>query len=145
MAEEVRLNSMVPKRMFFTKGMGIHRNKLQSFELALREAGIEIGDDQFFFKRLAAPDDLACLIDDQAAPIEDQFVLAADHIRVRHDHLIVPRSRGKHAFPRSALAYMERRRVDFDDDYSPRSGQRVGRPVMKPDVFANINSNIDFI
>jgi arginine decarboxylase len=27
--------------MFFTKGMGFHRNKLQSFELALRDAGIE--------------------------------------------------------------------------------------------------------
>ena len=32
---------MVPKRMFFTKGIGKHRDKLQSFELALREAGIE--------------------------------------------------------------------------------------------------------
>ncbi|MBC8183836.1 arginine decarboxylase, pyruvoyl-dependent [candidate division KSB1 bacterium] len=27
--------------MFFTKGVGYHRNKLQSFELALRDAGIE--------------------------------------------------------------------------------------------------------
>lgn len=27
--------------MFFTKGIGYHRNKLQSFELALREAGVE--------------------------------------------------------------------------------------------------------
>jgi arginine decarboxylase len=31
----------VPKMMFFTKGVGYHRNKLQSFELALRDAGIE--------------------------------------------------------------------------------------------------------
>lgn len=31
----------VPKRVFFTKGVGKHRNKLQSFELALRKAGIE--------------------------------------------------------------------------------------------------------
>ena len=31
----------VPKKMFFTKGVGHHRNKLQSFELALRNAGIE--------------------------------------------------------------------------------------------------------
>jgi len=28
--------------MFFTKGVGHHQNKLQSFELALRNAGIEI-------------------------------------------------------------------------------------------------------
>ncbi len=33
---------IVPNRMFFTKGVGYHKNKLQSFELALRDAGIEI-------------------------------------------------------------------------------------------------------
>jgi len=31
---------MIPKEVFFTKGMGIHREKLQSFEMALRQAGI---------------------------------------------------------------------------------------------------------
>jgi len=31
----------VPKELFFTNGVGKHRNKLQSFELALRDAGIE--------------------------------------------------------------------------------------------------------
>lgn len=31
--------TLVPRHMFFTKGVGFHRNKLQSFELALREAG----------------------------------------------------------------------------------------------------------
>ncbi|HHL39178.1 MAG TPA: arginine decarboxylase, pyruvoyl-dependent [Deltaproteobacteria bacterium] len=31
----------VPKRVFFTKGVGIHREELHSFELALRDAGIE--------------------------------------------------------------------------------------------------------
>lgn len=35
------MSSWVPKEMFFTKGVGHHRNKLQSFELALRAAGIE--------------------------------------------------------------------------------------------------------
>ena len=33
--------SIVPSKMFFTKGVGHHKNKLQSFELALRNAGIE--------------------------------------------------------------------------------------------------------
>jgi arginine decarboxylase len=33
---------MVPKRVFFTKGVGKHKHELQSFELALRSAGIEI-------------------------------------------------------------------------------------------------------
>jgi arginine decarboxylase len=32
---------IIPNKMFFTKGVGYHRNKLQSFELALRDAGIE--------------------------------------------------------------------------------------------------------
>jgi arginine decarboxylase len=32
--------NFVPKRLFFTRGVGVHREKLQSFELALRDAGI---------------------------------------------------------------------------------------------------------
>jgi arginine decarboxylase len=32
---------MIPTKMFFTKGVGVHKNRLASFELALREAGIE--------------------------------------------------------------------------------------------------------
>lgn len=32
---------MIPTRVFFTKGVGVHKDKLGSFELALREAGIE--------------------------------------------------------------------------------------------------------
>jgi len=31
---------MVPKKIFFTKGVGKHRERLTSFELALRDAGI---------------------------------------------------------------------------------------------------------
>ena len=33
-------NSHVPKKVFFTKGVGTHKDKLTSFELALRDAGI---------------------------------------------------------------------------------------------------------
>ncbi|RPI34276.1 MAG: arginine decarboxylase, pyruvoyl-dependent [Nitrospiraceae bacterium] len=32
---------MIPRQIFFTKGVGIHKDKLASFELALRKAGIE--------------------------------------------------------------------------------------------------------
>jgi arginine decarboxylase len=32
---------MVPQKIFFTKGVGKHKEKLQSFEAALRNAGIE--------------------------------------------------------------------------------------------------------
>ncbi len=35
---------LVPKEVFFTKGVGRHKNRLQSFELALRHAGIEKGN-----------------------------------------------------------------------------------------------------
>lgn len=32
---------MIPKKIFFTKGVGVHKDKLSSFELALRNAGVE--------------------------------------------------------------------------------------------------------
>ena len=32
---------MIPTKLFFTKGVGVHKDKLASFELALRNAGIE--------------------------------------------------------------------------------------------------------
>lgn len=34
------MDDMVPKRIFFTKGVGKHRHNLESFEAALRDAGI---------------------------------------------------------------------------------------------------------
>ncbi len=36
-----RRNLLVPKKLFFTKGVGTHKVELRSFELALRDAGIE--------------------------------------------------------------------------------------------------------
>ena len=35
------MTQLIPTKMFFTKGVGHHRNKLQSFEIALRNCGIE--------------------------------------------------------------------------------------------------------
>jgi len=32
---------MIPEKIFFTKGVGVHKDKLASFEAALRNAGIE--------------------------------------------------------------------------------------------------------
>jgi arginine decarboxylase len=32
---------MTPKKVFFTKGVGVHKDRLSSFEVALRKAGIE--------------------------------------------------------------------------------------------------------
>jgi len=32
---------MIPSKIFFTKGVGVHKDKLASFELALRVAGVE--------------------------------------------------------------------------------------------------------
>ena len=32
---------LVPRKLFFTRGVGVHREELHSFELALRAAGIE--------------------------------------------------------------------------------------------------------
>ena len=36
----MELTDFVPKKLFFTKGVGTHKDKLTSFELALRDAGI---------------------------------------------------------------------------------------------------------
>jgi len=35
------LEPLVPRKLFFTKGVGTHKEELRSFELALRDAGIE--------------------------------------------------------------------------------------------------------
>jgi len=35
------MTDMIPSKVFFTKGVGVHKDKLASFELALRDAGIE--------------------------------------------------------------------------------------------------------
>src|SRR5512146_2354022 len=35
-------SKMIPKAFFFTKGVGKHKEQLQSFELALRDAGIQM-------------------------------------------------------------------------------------------------------
>ena len=32
---------MIPTKMFFTKGVGVHKDKLVAFEQALRKANIE--------------------------------------------------------------------------------------------------------
>jgi arginine decarboxylase len=40
--ENVSIEVMIPTKMFFTKGVGVHKDKLASFELALRMAGIEV-------------------------------------------------------------------------------------------------------
>jgi len=36
-----RVTAMVPQKIFLTKGVGKHKEKLRSFEAALRKAGIE--------------------------------------------------------------------------------------------------------
>ena len=37
----MRMEEMVPKGIFLTRGVGVHRHRLNSFELALRDGGIE--------------------------------------------------------------------------------------------------------
>jgi arginine decarboxylase len=39
--EKIAMTTLVPSKVFFTKGVGSHREELRSFELALRAAGIE--------------------------------------------------------------------------------------------------------
>ena len=41
-------DDFMPKECFFTKGVGRHAQKLMSFELALRDAGIQLRDTASF-------------------------------------------------------------------------------------------------
>ena len=38
--EDLLANSFIPTKVFFTRGVGIHRQKLQSYEMALRKSGM---------------------------------------------------------------------------------------------------------
>lgn len=40
-SQAVAANKLLPKKVFFTRGVGRHKDALVSFELALRDAGIE--------------------------------------------------------------------------------------------------------
>ena len=39
--QQTQLYKLVPTKVFFTKGVGTHKEELRSYELALRDAGIE--------------------------------------------------------------------------------------------------------
>ena len=39
--QALQLGKLVPAKVFFTKGVGTHKEELRSYELALRDAGIE--------------------------------------------------------------------------------------------------------
>jgi arginine decarboxylase len=41
MSDLAQASPLIPKKAFFTKGLGRHKEKLTSFEMALRDAGIE--------------------------------------------------------------------------------------------------------
>ena len=41
LSQLIREDAIVPKKIFFTKGVGVHKERLGSFEMALRMAGIE--------------------------------------------------------------------------------------------------------
>ena len=40
LGKRVTPKNLIPKKIFLTKGIGIHKEKLASFELSLRDAGI---------------------------------------------------------------------------------------------------------
>lgn len=35
------MSNLVPRKLFFTRGVGVHKEELRSYELALRDAGVE--------------------------------------------------------------------------------------------------------
>lgn len=98
------MKGFVPQRVFFTKGVGRHKEKLQSFEMALRDAGIarynlvrvssifppccEIINKATGTKLLHAGEIVFCVLYDNATNEPHRLVAASVGLAIpkNHDH-----------------------------------------------------------
>lgn len=92
----------VPKETFFTQGVGVHKEKLMSFELALRDAGIEkqnlvrvssiyptsckIVDREEGLKKLAAGQITFVVLAESATNEENRLACAGIGLAIPRDH-----------------------------------------------------------
>ena len=70
---------MVPKKIFFTKGVGRHKHELQSFELALRSAGIE--KCNIVAVSSIVPPDCKILLKKKGMKFHNEKVLSVDELK----------------------------------------------------------------
>ena len=114
---------------------------------ALREdaLNIDVGDDQVFFKRLAARDNVAGFVDHQTVAVKDQFILPAYKIAIDQRHSIIFGARAEHAFAVLVLACMKWRGRDVDDQVRIAAERLQFRwPARIPDVFADVDADARF-
>lgn len=117
----------VPKQMFLTRGVGVHKEKLVSFELALRDAGIaeynlvrvssifppncEIISKEEGLKKLRYGQVVFCVLSDNA--VREQSRLIAASIGVA-----LPREKHKHGYLSEHHSYgeTEQEASDYAED-----------------------------
>ncbi len=101
------MNNLVPKEMFLTKGVGIHKEKLVSFEMALRKAGIagfnlvrvssicppqcKIIPKRVGLKKLSIGQIVFCVLSDNAIDEANRLVAASVGVAL-------PQNRSKHGY-----------------------------------------------
>lgn len=99
--EHVDPTNFVPKQMFLTRGVGVHKEKLVSFELALRDAGIaeynlvrvssifppncEIISEAEGLKKLRFGQVVFCVLSDQAVREQNRLIAASIGVALPRD------------------------------------------------------------
>ena len=104
-------------------------------------SNLEVGHDQVLLELPPSGHLLAERVVDDRAAVEYQLVLAADHVHVGHEQLVVGGPHGKHPLPRPTLARVEGRRADVDDHLRPGGPLHHRRPQRKPDILAYVHAD----
>ena len=93
--------------------------------VALQGLGIEA--DHVLFERLGLRDDLAVGAEREAGAVEDQAVVAANLVHHGDRHAVMLRDRRQHVLPKFALAQIEGRRRDVQQNLPAGSNQVLHR------------------
>src|SRR6185312_1451509 len=60
-----------------------------------------------------------------------------NHVRIRDNDSVFPRSRGQHLLPQTTFADMKGRGIDIDDHLGPSRRLCASRPFLQPNIFAD--------
>lgn len=147
------MSSLVPNKMFFTKGVGVHRNKLQSFELALRHAGIE--KCNLVMVSSILPPHCAIISREagirQLQPGEITFVVMARQETNEPNRLIAaaigvaqPKSRGQHGYisEHHGCGETQKKAADFAEDLAATMLASTLGIELDPDVAWDERKNV---
>ena len=117
------MENFVPKKMFFVKGVGVHKDKLASFEAALRSAGIE-KFNLVYVSSILPPNCKIVTKDQGLAELQPGQVIFCVMARSETSEphrlvsaaigLAVPKERGHHGYLSEHHAYGETAKVSGD-------------------------------